>query len=108
MDKDIEKEYKDIIFKIGYYRNKKNLSARETSLELGFSDSFINRIEREVVELKVSTLLKFFQLVEITPFEFFYPDAENYKQDKEIFDIIKSLTPENKATILDLANKLKK
>ena len=108
MDKEIEKEYKDILFKIGYYRNKKNLSAREASLELGFSGTFVNRIERQVVELKVSTLLQFLQLVEITPFEFFYPDAENYKKDMELLNVIKSLTPENKATILDLAMKLKK
>ena len=45
MEKDIKELYKEIIFKIGYYRNKNNLSARETSLQLGFSDSFVNRIE---------------------------------------------------------------
>ena len=26
------KEYKDLVFKIGYFRNKNNLSARDTSL----------------------------------------------------------------------------
>ena len=106
--KEIEKAYQDFIFKIGYYRNKKNLSARETSLQLGFSDSFINRIERHSVELKVSTWLKFLELVEITPQEFFYADPENYEKDKEIFDIIQSLSSEDKQTILALAKKLKK
>ncbi len=104
----LTKEYKDIIYKIGYYRNKNKLSARDTSLQLGFSDSFINRIERYTVELKVSTLLKFMELVSITPFEFFYPNPENFAKDKEVFDLIMSLTPENKETIIDLANKLKK
>ena len=28
MEKDIKELYKEIIFKIGYYRNKNNLSAR--------------------------------------------------------------------------------
>lgn len=107
MDKNIENLYKEIIFKIGYYRNKNNLSARETSLQLGFSDSFVNRIERQTVELKVSTLLKFFEIVNITPQEFFYPNPENYAKDMEIFEAIKSLSQENKATILELANKLK-
>ena len=107
MEKDIEKLYKEIILKIGYYRNKNNLSARETSLQLGFSDSFINRIERQIVELKVSTLLKFLEIVNVSPQEFFYPDPENYAKDMEIFNTIKSLSPENKSTILDLANKLK-
>ncbi len=108
MSKEVEKLYKEILFKIGYYRNKNNLSARDTSLRLGYSDSFVNRIERQAVELKVSTLLKFLELVEITPLEFFYPNAENFKQDKELLETIKSLSPEDKATILDLAKKLKK
>ena len=55
--------YDDIIYRIGYFRNKNNLSAREASLQLGFSDSFINRIERKSVELKVSTLLNFMEIV---------------------------------------------
>ena len=101
MSKEVEKLYKEILFKIGYYRNKNSLSARDTSLRLGYSDSFVNRIERQAVELKVSTLLKFLELVEITPLEFF-------KQDKELLETIKSLRHEDKATILDLAKKLKK
>ena len=31
-----------------------------------------------------------------------------FAKDKEVFDLIMSLTPENKETIIDLANKLKK
>ena len=106
MEKDVEKLYKDIIFKIGYYRNKNNLSARETSLRLGFSDSFINRIERQTVELKVSTLLKFLEIVNITPQEFFYPDPEKYALDMEIFKVIETLNIS--ISILDLAKKLGK
>ncbi len=107
MDKNIEKQYKEIIFRVGYYRNKNNLSARETSLQLGYSDSFMNRIERQSVELKVSTLLKFLDIVNVSPREFFYSDPENYAKDMEILSAIKSLSAENKSTILDLANKLK-
>ena len=102
-----EKTYKDILFRIGYFRNKNNLSARETSLQLGFSDSFMNRIERNSVELKVSTLLSFMNLVKISPLEFFYPKPENFEKDKEVLDLIMSLSPENKDTIIDLAKKLK-
>lgn len=108
MEKDAEKLYKEIIFKIGYYRNKNNLSARETSLRLGFSDSFVNRIERQTVELKVSTLLKFLEIVNVSPQEFFYPYTENYAKDMEIFNVITSLSQENKDTIMDLAKKLGK
>ena len=103
-----DSKYKDLIFKIGYFRNKNNLSARDTSLRLGYSESFMNRIETYKVELKVSTLLKFLELVEISVEEFFYTKPEDYKKDKELFDIIKGLSDENKETILNLAKKLVK
>lgn len=99
--------YKDILFRIGYFRNKNNLSARETSLQLGYSESFINRIERETVELKVSTLLQFMNICNITPEEFFYYKPENYEKDKELLEIIKSLSNENKNSLIDIAKRLK-
>lgn len=102
------KNYKDVIYRLGYYRNKNNLSAREASLRLGYSDSFINRIERFNVELKLSTLLEFLELVEINPFEFFYPNPENFKEDKQLIESINNLSKDDKDTILELVNKLGK
>lgn len=46
-------------------------------------------------------------LVKISPLEFFYPKPENFEKDKEVLDLIMSLSPENKDTILALAKKLK-
>jgi len=100
-------KYEDIIFRIGYFRNKKNLSARETSLQLGFSDSFVNRIERKTVELKVSTLLDFINLCEITPQEFFYEKPENYKKDMELIKLISSLSQESKDAVVNIIKQLK-
>lgn len=99
--------YDDIIYRIGYFRNKNNLSAREASLQLGFSDSFINRIERKSVELKVSTLMNFMEIVNITPEEFFYYKPENYERDKQLLDVVKSLSNENKEALMDIAKRLK-
>ena len=45
MEKKID--YDDIIHRIGYFRTKANLSARETSLRLGYSEQFMKRIEKE-------------------------------------------------------------
>ena len=70
MEKKID--YNDIIHRIGYFRTKANLSARETSLRLGYSEQFMKRIENKSVELKVSTLLDFFDIVDITPQDFFF------------------------------------
>ena len=55
--------YDDVINRIGFFRNKANLSARETSLRLGYSEQFVKRIENKSVELKVSTLLAFLTLL---------------------------------------------
>ncbi len=101
-------DYKDVLFRIGYFRNKNNLSCRETSLRLGASQSYMNRIERQVMEIKVSTLLDFMDIVNVSPQEFFYPKPENYQKDKEIFDAIQKLSADDKDAILNLANKLNK
>ena len=45
-------DYNEIIRRIGFFRTKANLSARETSLRLGYSEQFIKRIENKSVELK--------------------------------------------------------
>ena len=100
--------YDDIIYRIGYFRNQNKLSARETSLRLGYSDSFMNRIERKNNELKVSTLMNFMELVNITPEEFFYSNLENYEKDKELLDLILSLSNNDKDVLLEIAKRLNK
>lgn len=100
-------DYNEIINRVGYFRTKANLSARETSLRLGYSEQFMKRIENKSVELKVSTLLEFFDIVDITAQDFFYM-GENYnKEDKNILDLYNNLSEDSKQTILDLMKKLK-
>ena len=99
--------YNDVIDRIGFFRTKANLSARETSLRLGYSEQFMKRIENKSVELKVSTLLEFLDIVDITPQDFFYL-GENYnKEDKNVLDLYNNLSNDSKQTILDLMKKLK-
>ena len=99
-------DYKSVLNRMGYFRSRNKLSFREASLRLGASQSFVNRIERQVTELKVSTLLNFMDLVNITPTEFFYSEPQNYKKDKEIFDAIQSLSNDDKEAILNIAKRL--
>ena len=51
--------YDDVITRMGYFRNKANLSMRETSLQLGYNPQFMSTIENKTIELKVKTLLEF-------------------------------------------------
>lgn len=67
----------------------------------------MKRIENKSVELKVSTLLEFLDVVDITPQDFFYL-GENYnKEDKNVLDLYNNLSNDSKQTILDLMKKLK-
>ena len=105
MEKKID--YNDIIHRIGFFRTKANLSARETSLRLGYSEQFMKRIENKSVELKVKTLLDFFDIVDITPQDFFYMGEHYNKEDKKVLDLYNNLSSGGKETILDLMKKLK-
>lgn len=100
--------YEDVLFRLGYFRNRNNLSAREVSIQLDHSGSFINRIENKHTKLNMQTLLEFFELVNITPIEFFYFKPEQFKKDKEIFDLISNLTNENRELVINLIKKLSK
>ena len=100
-------DYNEIIHRVGFFRTKANLSARETSLRLGYSEQFMKRIENKSVELKVSTLLEFFDIVDITPQDFFYMGEHYNKEDKNVLDLYNNLSADSKQTILDIMKKLK-
>lgn len=100
-------DYNDVINRMGFFRSKANLSARETSLRLGYSEQFMKRIENKTVELKVSTLLDFLDIVDISIQDFFYLGEQYNKEDKNILELFNNLSNENKQTIIDLMKKLK-
>ena len=89
-------DYDEVINRIGYFRNKANLSMRDTSGRLG-----------KQIELKVKTLLDFCDIVDITVQDFFYLGKEYNKDDKYMLDMFNSLSADSKRTIVDLMKKLK-
>ena len=99
--------YDDVVKRIGYFRNKANLSMRETSLQLGYNPQFMSTIENKTIELKVKTLLEFFDIVNITPQDFFYIGKEYHKEDKNALALYNNLSNENKQIILDLMKRLR-
>lgn len=99
--------YDEVIKRVGYFRNKANLSMRETSMQLGFNPQFMSTIENQSIELKVKTLLEFCNIVDITPQDFFYMGEQYNKEDKNVLDLYNNLSADGKQTILDLMKKLK-
>ena len=93
-------EMKEVIQRIGYFRNKANLSARELSLRLGKHDGYINKLESKDFNLPTSMLLEILEALEITPAEFFADDYTNYKNDKEILDLLKTMSKEKRDNLL--------
>lgn len=99
--------YDDVINRIGYFRNNANLSARETSLRLGYSEQFMKRIENKSVELKVRTLLEFCDITNISIQDFFYLGKDYNPHDKNILELYSSLSNESKQIVVELMKKLK-
>lgn len=95
---------KEIIEKIGYFRNKRNISAYKLGIELGHSKTYFYRIESGEIQLTVDMLLEILDILQVTTTEFFSPII---KEDKLLLDMISNLSYENKQTIIDLIKKLR-
>lgn len=100
-------DYDEMLNRMGYFMNKANLSARATSLKLGYSEQFMKRIFNKSVELKVSTLLEFLDLVDISVQDFFYLGDKYNKEDKYVLDLFNNLSANGKETIINLLKQMK-
>lgn len=96
---------KDIIERIGYFRNQRKISAYKLGIELGHSKTYFYRIESGEIQLTIDMFLEILDILQVTTTEFFCPILK--KDDKELLDIISNLSSENKQTITDLIKKLK-
>ena len=98
--------YKQIVERLSLIRTRKNLSSRELGLMLGNSDTYFYKVEDGSIVLNVPKLCEILEALEVDTEEFFYDDFDNYKKDKEILGITKSLSREElEALILLLKRK---
>lgn len=100
-------DYNEVLNRMGFFMNRANLSARATSLKLGYTEQFMKRIFNKSVELKVSTLLDFMDLVDITPQDFFYLGTSYNKNDKNLIEMFNNLSNESKEVVFSLIKQLK-
>lgn len=98
-------ELKDIIERIGYFRNKANLSARELSLRIGKHDGYINKLESNDFNLPTSMLLEILSAFNVSPEEFFAENYTDYKQNKEIMQLLNKMPLDKKANLIAFLNK---
>ncbi|MBE7074631.1 MAG: helix-turn-helix transcriptional regulator [Clostridiales bacterium] len=97
--------YKQIINRIGYFRNLRKISAYKLGQELGHSKTYFYRIESGEIKLTLEMLLEVLEILQVTTSEFFSPILKD--EDKQVLEMLANLSNENKQTILDLMKKLK-
>lgn len=95
----------EILNRIGYFRNKKNITAYKLGMQLGHSKTYFYRIESGEIQLTLEMLLDVLDILGVTTSEFFCPYIK--EEDEELFEKILSLSKENKQTISGLIEKLK-
>lgn len=94
-------DIKEVLSRIGYVRNKANLSAREVSLRMGMSPQYVAQLESGRIVLTVE---KLFQILEICDFpleRFFSFNIDTYEVDTNLKELIENLSNEKKKNILE-------
>lgn len=100
-------KYTDFFHKrLSELRLQKGVSARDMSLSLGQSESYINKIENKRTLPSISGFIYICEYFGITPQEFFDYENKNPQATTEITQKIKKLSPEQAQHILNLIDDL--
>lgn len=94
-------EMKDIIQRIGIFRNKYNLSAWELSLRINKHDGYINKLESKDFNLPKSVLLEIIDAIGVTPEEFFSKNYQTYEIDYKLLKTLQKLPVDKRKNLID-------
>lgn len=98
-------EIKEVLTRIGYVRNKANLSAREVSLRMGMSPQYVAQLESGRIVLTVEKLLQILEICDFSIERFFSNDIADYNVDSELKTLIESLPTDKKKNIIEFIKK---
>ena len=98
-------EIKEVLSRIGYVRNKANLSAREVSLRMGMSAQYVAQLESGRIVLTVEKLLQILEICEFPIERFFGSNIVDYNVDNELKLLIESLPLDKKKNIIEFIKK---
>ena len=105
----MERDKMDEVFiqeRIAQLRTKKGVSARDMSLSLGQSESYINMIENKKSLPSMSVFLYICDYFKITPKEFFDDGNSDPEKLKELIGNLKRLDDKSLSHIAGLAKEL--
>lgn len=89
-------------------RMQKGVSARDMSLSIGQSESYINKIESGASLPSMSVFFYICEYFKITPAQFFQDEIEDPKVLKDIIENLKDLSPEQLSNINNLVRDIKR
>ena len=95
-----------VLSEIGGIESAKGVSARDMSLSLGQSESYINKIENRRTLPSFAGFLYICEYFDITPQEFFNDRASAPQKTKELLKELEKLSPEQAEHILQVVKDL--
>ena len=98
-------EIKEILSRLGYVRNKANLSAREVSLRIGMSPQYVAQLESGRIVLTVEKLLQILEICNFPVERFFSSNIVDYNVDNELKALIETLPLDKKKNIIEFIKK---
>lgn len=98
-------EIKEILTRLGYVRNKANLSAREVSLRMGMSPQYVAQLESGRIVLTVEKLLQILEMCEFPIDRFFSSNMIDYDIDNDLKFLLQSLPSEKKRHLIEFIKK---
>ncbi len=101
-------EMKEFGLRLATLRLNKNVSARDMSLSIGQSASYINNIESGISFPSMTVFFYICEYLEISPQEFFDAESKNPTKEKELLDAAKGLSNEQMEHLIALIKDLNK
>lgn len=101
-------EREEFSLRLSQLRIAKGVSARDMSLSIGQSPSYINNIETGFSLPSMTVFFYICEYLEITPSEFFDTDSKAPTKEKELLDALKGLNAQQLDNLIAIAKGLKK
>lgn len=107
MNNEITDKRKYLINRVGLFRNRANLSARELSLTIDKSPVYISKFENGDFSIPAEILLDIIDVCGVSYEEFFSENLIDYEKDKECLTEFRKLPAQSKDTIITLMKEMK-
>lgn len=93
--------------RIRILREAQNISAQTMSRELGYNQSYINKIENKNAKPSIEGLFEICEYLEVTFEEFFDTDTECPDKVGELIECTKGLNGDTIQLLIEIAKKIK-